>query len=159
MMNAADSIVPDGDQPDGDEMGLPGESVPAEDPDAEECGLQEERDQAFHRQWAAEHVAHQPRVRRPIHAELELLNQSRHDAYSDIDQEQRAEEAGQSAIGLIAVAVPRRLEQGDKEGEPDGHGDEEEVVDARHGELPTGEVKVHGWSLPSVMTSVVSVTS
>src|SRR6185312_15824316 len=76
----------------------------------------------------------------------------------DIDQEQGAEEAGQPAIGLVAVAIPRCLEQRDEEREPDRHGDEEEVVDACHRELPPGQVEVHGWSLP-LMKSVMSVMS
>ena len=56
---------------------------------------------------------------------------------------------GVGAVGVVAVAVPPGLEQGHQEGQSDGDGDEEEVVDARAGELPAGEVQAHGGSLPS----------
>ena len=74
-----------------------------------------------------------------------------HHADGHVDQQQRPEEAGEASVGLVPVAVPRGLEQRHQEGQPDRHGDEEEVVDARHGELPPGEVEVHSVSLPSVM--------
>ena len=144
---------PGGDQPDAGQVGLLRNAVPAEDPDPEERRLQEEGGEAFHGQRPTEHVAHQPRVGGPVHAELELLNESRDHADRHVDQEQRSEEAGQPAIRVVAVAVPRRLEQGDQEGQADGDRHEEEVVDARAGELPAGEFEAHGVSLPSLRTA------
>ena len=117
------------------------DSVPAEDPDPEEGRLQEEGGQALHGQRSAEDVAHQPRVGGPVHAELELLNESRDHPDRHIDQEQRTEEASKSAISVVAVAVPRRLQQGDQERETDSDRHEKEVVDAGTGELPAGQVR------------------
>ena len=85
MMNAADSIGAERDQPDGGQVHPAGQLVPAEQPQPEERGLQEEGGQSFHRQRRAEDVADQPRVRRPVHAELELLDQAGHHADGDVD--------------------------------------------------------------------------
>ncbi len=43
----------------------------------------------------AEDVADEARVGRPVHPELELLDQPGHHADGDVDQEQRPEEAGE----------------------------------------------------------------
>ena len=140
-------------QPDAGQVRLLRQAVPPEDPDAEERRLQEEGDQALHGQRSAEDVAHEARVGGPVHAELELLDQPRHHADRHVDQQQRPEETGQPAVGVVAVAVPGGLQQGHQEGQPDGHRDEEEVVDAGAGELPAGEVQAHGVSLPSLRTA------
>ena len=47
---------------------------------------------------AAEDVADEARVGRPVHAELELLHEPGHHADGHVDQEQGAEEAGQPAL-------------------------------------------------------------
>src|SRR5271170_4351217 len=49
--------------------------------------------------------------------------------------------------------LPTNREEGDQEGETDGDRNEEEVVDARTGELPAGKFEAHGVSLPSVRTA------
>ncbi len=79
-----------------------GQPVPAEQPQPEEGRLQEERGQALHRQRAAEHVSDEPRVRRPVHPELELLHQSGDDPDRDIDEQQRSEEPRHPAVLRIA---------------------------------------------------------
>ena len=108
----------------------------------EERRLQEEGRQALDRQRRAEHVAHEPRVGRPVHAELELLDQAGHHPHRDVDHQQGSEEARQAEIGLVALSVPGRLEQCDQEPEADRDRDEQEVVDARHAELDAGEVQL-----------------
>ena len=147
---------PRGHEPDAGQVRLLREAVPPEDPEAQERRLQEEGGEALHGQRSAEDVAHEARVGGPVHAELELLNQPRHHAHGDVDQEQRPEEPGQAAIGVVAVAVPGGLQQGDQEGQPDGDRNEEEVVDAGAGELPACEVQAHGLSFPSLRTEASS---
>ena len=56
------------------------QAVPAEDPQAEERRLEEEREQALDRERGAEDVADEPAVLAPVHAELELLDDAGHDA-------------------------------------------------------------------------------
>ena len=119
MMKAAESTVPNGHQPDAGQVGPLGQAVPAEDPEAEEGGLQEEGGQTLEGQRTAEHVARRARVGGPVHAELELLNEPGHHADGDVDQQQRPEEAGQAQVGLVAVAVPAGLQQGHQEGQAD----------------------------------------
>ena len=96
--------------------------------------------QALHRQRRAEHVADEPRVRRPVHPELELLDEPGDDADGHVDQQQRPEEARQPLLLGVAGAVPGGLEDRDQEREPDRHGHEQEVVDARRRELPARKI-------------------
>ena len=50
--------------------------------------------------------------------------------------------------------MPTGLQDGHKEGQPDGHGHEEEVVDGRSGELSSRQVDGrHGKTTLSVTTS------
>ena len=76
--------------------------LPAEHPQPQEGGLQEERGETLHRQRSAEDVADVQGIRRPVHAELELLHQTRDDADRDVDQQQRPEEAGQPLVPDLA---------------------------------------------------------
>ena len=150
MMKAADSIVPAATSQMQARCAFLESRFQPKIQMPEERRLQEEGGQALHGQRSAEDVADEARVGRPVHAELELLDEPGDHADGDVDEQQRAEEAGQPAVGVVAVAVPGGLQQRDEEGQPDGDRDEEEVVDARAGELPAGEVEVHGWSLPSI---------
>ena len=100
-MKYADSHVPDRDEPDRREVHARREPIPAEDPQAEERGLERERGEALDRQRCAEHAADELRVRRPVHAELELLDEARGDADREVDQQQRAEEARQPQPRLV----------------------------------------------------------
>ena len=118
------------DEPDRREVHPLRQSIPSEEPEAEERRLEEERGQALHRERRAEHVADVPRVAGPVHAELELLHEPGDDADRDVDHEQRAEELGQPLVLGVAPSVPHRLQHGDEEAEPDRHRHEQEVVDA-----------------------------
>ena len=75
------------DRPDGRQVHPPGQLVPAEQPQAQERRLQEERGQPFHGQRGAEDVADEPRVGPPVHPELELLHQPGHHADCDVDHQ------------------------------------------------------------------------
>ena len=140
-----------GHQPDAGQVQLLREAVPAEDPDAQEGGLEEEGHQTLHGERPAEDVAHEPRVVRPVHAELELLHQTGHDTDGHVDQQQGAEELGEPLEGRVVVLVPAGLEESHQEGQADGHRHEEEVVDAGGGELPSCQVGGHALGLPSFM--------
>ena len=65
---------------------LLGEAAPAEDPQAEERGLEEEREQRLDRQRRAEDVADEARVVRPVHPELELLHDAGDQAEGEVDE-------------------------------------------------------------------------
>ena len=90
------------------------EPVPAEDPEPEERRLEEERSQPLDRERCAEDVPDVLRVDRPVHAELKLLDEAGGDADREVDQEERAEEAGQPVPALVAGAVPLRLHHRDE---------------------------------------------
>ena len=114
--------------------------VPPKDPQAQERRLQEERRQPLHRQRGAEDVADQPRVRPPVHPELELLHQPGHHPHRHADQQQRAEEPGQPQQLRVLVAVPPGLQQRGQERQPDRDRDEEEMIHRRPGELKSRQV-------------------
>ncbi len=84
------------------------ELVPAEDPQAQEGRLQEERQQPLDGQRGAEHVADEAGVVAPVHPELELLDDAGDHAEREVDQEELAEELGQPQPGLVAACAPRR---------------------------------------------------
>ncbi len=136
-------------QPDTGQVQFLRESVPPEDPNAQEGGFEEEGRETLHGQGTSEDVAHEAGVVRPVHSELELLDQPGYDADGHVDQQQGPEELRQPLERGIVVAIPAGLEQRDQERQSDGHRHEEEVVDAGGGELPSGEVGAHGVGLPS----------
>jgi hypothetical protein len=127
------------DDADGQRVDQRRQPVPAEDPQPDERGLDEEREQPFHGQRRAEDVAHEHRVVRPVHAELEFLHDAGDDAHREIDQEQHAEEPGQLLPLLILGAVGEDLHHRDEKCQPDGQRDEQEMVGNRDTELPPGQ--------------------
>ena len=60
---------------------------------------------SFHRQRRAEDVADEPGVLAPIHAELELLHDPGGHSDGEVDQEQLAEELGESIPGALSVTT------------------------------------------------------
>ena len=140
-MKYADAVGADRHDPDRREVDPRLQAVPAEDPQAEKRGLEEEGGKSFHRERRAEDVADVLGVRRPVHPELKLLDDARDDAEREVDQEQLAEEPRQSQPALVMSPVPGRLERRDEPDEPDRDRNEEEVVERRDGELPAGEVE------------------
>ena len=147
-MNAADSDAAERDRPDGQQVHPPGQLVPAEQPQPEERGLQEERGQPLHRQRGAEDVADQPGVGPPVHPELELLHDPGDHADRHVDHQQRAEEPGQPQVLILLAAIPGRLQQRGQERQPDRDRDEEEMIDRHERELHPRQVNVRHWSPP-----------
>ena len=90
------------------------EPVPAEDPEPEEGRLEEERGEALDRERRAEDVADELRVHRPVHPELELLDEAGRDADREVDQEERPEEASQPQPRSSPVRCQMRLHHGDE---------------------------------------------
>ena len=88
--------------------------VPAEDPQPEERRLEHERRQPLDRERRAEDVADEPRVDRPVHPELELLDEPGGDADREVDQEQRPEELRQPQPLLVPRPVPHGLHDRDE---------------------------------------------
>ncbi len=123
-------------QPDGGEVHVPGQPVPAEDPQAEEGGLQEERDQRFHGQRRAEDISDETRVVRPVHPELELLDDSRDDPHREVDEHQLAPETGQAQPFDVSGPIPRRLHHRDQQRQPNCQRDEQKMIDRGDRKLP-----------------------
>ena len=120
-----------------------GQPVAAEQPQPDERRLEEEREQPLHRERGAEDVAHEHRVVRPVHAELELLDDAGDDPHREVDEEQRAEEAGQPLPGLLLAGVGEDLHHRHQQGQADRQRDEQEVIGDRDAELPPREQHLH----------------
>ena len=123
--------------PDAREVQALGQLVPAEDPQADEGRLEEEGHQALEGERGAEDVADEARVRRPVHAELELLHDAGDDAHREVDQEDLAEEPREVQPLQVARAVPRGLEDRDRQRHAERERHEQEVVQRRQAELPS----------------------
>ncbi len=106
----------DGHQPDGGGVHALGELVPAEDPQAQEGGFEEERQQGFDRQRGAEDIAHKARVLRPVHAELELLDDAGDHPHGKVDDKQLAPELGHALVDFLTGAHVEGLHQRHQDG-------------------------------------------
>jgi hypothetical protein len=120
---------------------LPGQPVPAEDPQAEERRLEEEREQALDGQRGAEDVPDETRVVAPVHPELELLHDAGDHTHREVDQEELAPELRGPQPVFPAGAHPGGLQAGDERRHPDRDRYEQEVVDGGDAELPAGQIK------------------
>ena len=74
--------------------------------------------QALDRERRAEDVADVARVRRPVHAELELLHDAGDDAEREVDEEELPEEAGQPQPPLVAACGTRPSASRDEPASP-----------------------------------------
>ena len=115
------------------------QAVPTEDPQTQEGRLNEEGEEAFHCQRSAEDVADEAGVLRPVHAELELLDDASGDAESEVNKKELTEEAGSLQPVLLAGAVPCGLHDRDQQGQADRQRYEDEVVDGCDAELPSSD--------------------
>ena len=138
-MKYAENQAPDRRDPDGGEVQTLRQLVPAEDPQPDEGGFEEEGHQALERERGAEDVADEAGVRRPVHAELELLHDAGDHAHGEVDQEDLAEEAREVQPLELAGAEPRRLEDRDRQRHAESERHEQEVVERRQTELPSGQ--------------------
>lgn len=118
--------------------------VPAEDPHADEGGLQEKGQQCLQRQRGAENIAHETGVLGPVHAELEFLHDAGHHSRREIDQEKLPEEFREPEVVVISDAVPEGLQDRDEHRQRDRERHEQKVVDRGDPELPSGnDGRVH----------------
>ena len=140
MMKSAESQVPSAKSQTRREVHARRESVPAEDPEAEERRLEHERGEPLHRERRAEDVADELGVDRPVHPELELLHKAGRDPDREVDEHQRPEEARQAQPALVARPVPQRLHDRDERREAERERNEQEVVQRRHRELHAREI-------------------
>ena len=140
MMKNAESQEAEGEDPDRRQMDALREPIPAEDPEPEEGRLEHEGREPLDRERRSEHVPDELRVDRPVHPELELLDEPRRDADREVDEHQRAEEPRQTKPRDVARPVPQRLHDRDERGEPERERHEQEVVEGRRRELEACEV-------------------
>ena len=138
-------------EPERGQMQALGQTVPAEDPQSEERGLDEEGEQPLHRERCSEDVADEARVVAPGHPELELLNDAGRDAEGEVDEVELAPELRHPQVALVLRAHPRGLHPGHQEGQSDGQRYEDEVVHGGDAELPPREIeRVHCRPFPKV---------
>ncbi len=117
------------------------DAPPPEHPEPEEHRLDEERGEALQREGRAEDVAHVAGVRRPVHPELEGLQQAGDDADREADQHRSGVVAREAEVLLIARAHPAGLHERHLEGEADGRRDHRVVDQRGEGELDSREVE------------------
>ena len=141
MMNSADSMVPTATIQIVARCSRLGSRSQPNNHSPRNVDSREERRQPLHGQRGAEHVSHEPGVGRPVHAELELLDQPGHHTDRDIDEEDVAEELRQPLQFRVPRAVPPRLQDRRQEGGPMVSRTEQEVVDGRHRELDASEIR------------------
>ena len=137
----AGDVHRDRDQPDAGEVQEFRQPGPAEDPQSEEGGFEEERDQPLERQGRAEDVPDEPGVLAPVHAELEFLYEAGGHADREVDEEQFAEEPGQLQPVFLPGRHPHRLHDRHQWREAEGERNEDEVVNGGDPELPSGQIK------------------
>ena len=95
-----------------------GQTIPAEEEQADEGGLQEEGHQTFDGQRRTEDVTHVVGVIGPVGAELEFHGQAGGDAEGKVDTEQLAPELHHVLVDLLAGHYIDRLHDGEQEGHP-----------------------------------------
>lgn len=125
------------DQPDADHVDLFGQTLPPENPQANKRRFEEKRKQRFDRQRRPEHVTHKAGVSRPVHAELELLQNPRHHADSEVDQEQLPPKFSHSFVLFFAFDDIHRFHDRDREHQSNGQRYEKKVKNRRRGKLDT----------------------
>ncbi len=124
-------------QPGGGQVLHPRQAVPAEEEQADEGRLEEERHQALDGQRRAEDVPDVVRVVGPVGAELELHGQAGGDAEGEVDAEQLAPELDHVLVDLLAGHHVDRLHDRQQERQAEGQWHEQEVIHRGHGELQT----------------------
>ena len=105
--------------------------VPAEIHDGHEGGLHEEGHDAFDSERCAEDVAHEPRVVRPVGAELKLQDDARSHTHSEVDTEEFLPELGGVFPETLLRAIVARLHNAHDDGQAKRQGHEQPMVDSR----------------------------
>ena len=73
-------------------------------------------------------IAHEAGVFRPVHPEMEFLNDPRNDTHREVDQKQFSPEPCHQAIKFVSSPIMHRLHYGDQQGQAECQGNEQEVV-------------------------------
>ena len=119
----------------GEEVRLLADSLPAEEHDPQEAGLEEEGGQHLVGHDRAHDGTHGVAHPAPVGAELVGHDDSGDDAHAEGDGEDRQPELVELAVDRVAGGEPEALQHGKVAGEPDGEGREQEVEGDDEGEL------------------------
>ena len=103
----------------GKKMHLAADLVPAEQQHGEKTGFEEKREDAFRRQRAAEHVADEPRIGRPVRAELEFHHDARRHADGEREREHPRPEPRHLVIERIVGFEPQPFHEDQQDAEAD----------------------------------------
>src|SRR6266508_2639405 len=106
-----------------------------ENPNAQECGFQEECQQGFYGERCTENIANIARILRPVHTELKLLHDTCYHANGKVDQEQFAPELGHFMPGFVFGLVVASLHECYEPPQPQCQRDEQPVVDSVESKL------------------------
>ncbi len=87
---------------------------------AQEGGLQEEGEHAFHGQSLADHASGKAREVRPVRAELKFHGDAGHHTQHEVNAENPGPEARRLVISLIITAQAQRFKYNDERGQPHG---------------------------------------
>ena len=93
--------------------------VPAEQQHGEKTGFEEEREDALRRQRAAEHVADEARIRRPVRAELKFHHDARRHADGEREREHLRPEPRHLVIDRIFGLEPQPFHDDEHDAQPD----------------------------------------
>ncbi len=93
--------------------------VPTEQQYREKTGFEEEGEDAFRRQGAAEHIADVARIRRPVCAKLEFHYNARGHAYGKREREHARPEPRHLMIKRIICFQPQRLDDDENDAKAD----------------------------------------
>ena len=102
------------DNPNRERVHPGGNTPPAENPQSQESGFQEECDEAFKSQRAAEDITDHAGVLRPVHTELEFLDDTRGYAHGEVNNEDGAEKPRRSVPKVIFRRGPQCLHERDE---------------------------------------------
>ena len=127
-----------GDHAGGEEVHFGAHLVPAEEQDGQEAGFQEEGEDAFRRQRAAEDVAHAAGIVSPVGAELEFHHDAGGHAQGEDDAEYLGPEFGLLVVEFVLRFQPEAFQRDQNHPQADGHRREDVVEHDRNGELKTG---------------------
>ncbi len=122
-----------------EEMHLAPDFVPAEKQHGEKSGFEEEREDAFRRERAAENVADKTRIRRPVRAEFKLHHDARRHADGEREREHLRPVARHLVIDRIFRLEPRRLHDDEHDAQPDAQRRVDVVKRNGRSELDAGE--------------------
>ena len=133
-----------GHHPDGEAVHLLAHAFPAEGPDRDERGFEEEGDSSFDSEQRAEDIAHEGGITRPVSTELEFQRDTSHNAKDKVDEEEFSPEFDHALVVFVARADIHRFHDGQQDGKAQRERHENKVEEDSHGKLKAGkEYQVH----------------